>query len=214
MSKLKIEIYSDLICPWCYIGKRRMETALRLLGASFSAEIIWRAFQLNPDMPSEGMDRKAYRTRKFGSWERSQAMDSNVASIGRSLGIEFHYDRVLMTPNTVAGHRLLWWAAQRKQQDHLAEALFHAYFTEGRDIGRNDVLAKVAAKVGLLEDEARAFLDGDEGKKEVALEERAGRTLGLDGVPFFIFNGTPVFSGARDPETFLEAFRYSIPASQ
>jgi predicted DsbA family dithiol-disulfide isomerase len=149
------------------------------------------------------MDRKTYRSRKFGSWELSQAMDDNVA-FGRSLGIEFHYDRVLVTPNTMAGHRMLWWAEQRKQQDHLAEALFHAYFTEGRDIGRHDVLAKVAGEVGLPENEARAFLDGDGGRKEVALEEMAGRTLGLDGVPFFVINGTPAFSGAQNPETFLE----------
>ena len=213
MSKLKIEIYSDLICPWCYIGKRRMQAGLKLLGSESSPEIIWRPFQLNPGMPSEGMDRKTYRSRKFGSWERSQAMDNNVASIGRSLGIEFHYDRVLVTPNTVAGHRMLWWAEQRKQQDHLAEALFHAYFTEGRDIGRHDVLAKVASEVGLPEDEARAFLDGDGGRKEVALEEMAGRTLGLDGVPFFVINGTPALSGAQNPETFLEVFRYVLGAN-
>src|SRR4029077_9303269 len=165
MSRLNIEIYSDLICPWCYIGKRRMQAGLKLLGSESPPEIIWRPFQLNPGMPSEGMDRKTYRSRKFGSWERSQAMDNNVASIGRSLGIEFHYDRVLVTPNTVAGHRMLWWAEQRKQQDPLAEALFHAYFTEGRDIGRHEVLAKVASEVGLPEDEARAFLDGDGGEK-------------------------------------------------
>jgi predicted DsbA family dithiol-disulfide isomerase len=125
MSKLKIEIYSDLICPWCYIGKRRMQAGLKLFGSDFATEIIWRPFQLNPEMPSEGMDRKTYRSRKFGSWERSQAMDDNVASIGRSIGIGFHYDRVLVTPNTMAGHRMLWWAEQRKRQHHLAEALFH-----------------------------------------------------------------------------------------
>jgi len=210
MSKLKIEIYSDLICPWCYIGKRRMQAGLKLFGSEFSPEIIWRPFQLNPGMPSEGMDRKTYRSRKFGSWERSQAMDNNVASIGRSLGIEFHYDRVLVTPNTMAGHRMLWWAEQRKRQHHLAEALFHAYFTEGRDIGRHDVLAKVASEVGLPEDEARAFLDGDGGRKEVALEEMAGRSLGLDGVPFFVVNGRPAFSGAQNPQTFVEAFRYVL----
>jgi predicted DsbA family dithiol-disulfide isomerase len=210
MSKLKIEIYSDLICPWCYIGKRRMQAGLKLLGSESSPEIIWRPFQLNPGMPSEGMDRKTYRSRKFGSWERSQAMDDNVASIGRSIGIGFHYDRVLVTPNTMAGHRMLWWAKQRKRQHHLAEALFHAYFTEGRDIGRHDVLAEVASEVGLPKDEAHAFLDGDEGRKEVALEEMAGRSLSLDGVPFFVVNGRPAFSGAQNPQTFVEAFRYVL----
>jgi len=210
MSKLKIEIYSDLICPWCYIGKRRMHAGLKLFGNDFATEIIWRPFQLNPEMPSEGMDRKTYRSRKFGSWERSQAMDDKVASIGRSIGIGFHYDRVLVTPNTMAGHRMLWWAEQRKRQHHLVEALFHAYFTEGRDIGRHDVLAEVASEVGLPKDEAHAFLDGDGGRKEVALEEMAGRSLGLDGVPFFVLNGRPAFSGAQNPQTFVEAFRYVL----
>ena len=137
-------------------------------------------------------------------------MDDNVASIGRSIGIGFHYDRVLVTPNTMAGHRMLWWAEQRKRQHHLVEALFHAYFTEGRDIGRHDVLAEVASEVGLPKDEAHAFLDGDGGRKEVALEEMAGRSLGLDGVPFFVVNGRPAFSGAQNPQTFVEAFRYVL----
>jgi len=103
---MKIEIYSDLICPWCYIGKRRMQAGLKLLGKEFAPKIVWRPFQLNPDMPIEGMNRKNYRTKKFGSWERSIAMDAEVAATGKSLGIEFNYNKVLMTPNTLAGHRL------------------------------------------------------------------------------------------------------------
>ena len=97
---MKIEIYSDLICPWCYIGKRRMQSGLKLLGKEFAPKIVWRPFQLNPDMPIEGMSRKNYRIKKFGSWERSMAMDAEVAAIGKSLGIEFNYDKVLMTPYT------------------------------------------------------------------------------------------------------------------
>jgi predicted DsbA family dithiol-disulfide isomerase len=146
MNKMKIEIYSDLICPWCYIGKRRMQAALKLLDKEFTPKIVWRPFQLNPDMPIEGMNRKAYRTKKFGSWERSLVMDAEVAVTGKGLGIEFNYHKVLMTPNTLAGHRLLWWAEQQNHQDHLAEALFRAYFTNGRDVGRHDVLAEIAAE--------------------------------------------------------------------
>jgi predicted DsbA family dithiol-disulfide isomerase len=101
------------------------------------------------------MNRKTYRTKKFGSWERSLVMDAEVAATGKGLGIEFNYDKVLMTPNTLAGHRLLWWAEQQNRQDHLAEALFRAYFTEGRDVGRHDVLAEIAAEVGLPQAEAR-----------------------------------------------------------
>jgi predicted DsbA family dithiol-disulfide isomerase len=126
MKTMNIEIYSDLICPWCYIGQRRMQAGLKLLGKEFARKTVWRPFQLNPDMPSEGMKRKTYRTRKFGSWERSLAMDAEVAAIGKSLGIAFNYDKVLMTPNTLPGHRLLWWAEQQNHQDDLAEALFRA----------------------------------------------------------------------------------------
>ena len=107
VKTVRIEIYSDLICPWCYIGQHRLHEGLKLLGDGFRSDIIWRPFQLNPDMPKEGMDRKTYRTLKFGSWQRSQALDSEIADTGESLGLKFNYDRVRITPNTLAGHRLL-----------------------------------------------------------------------------------------------------------
>ena len=210
MNTLNIEIYSDLICPWCYIGKRRMQAGLKLLGKEFTPKIVWRPFQLNPDMPVAGMNRKTYRTKKFGSWERSLAMDAEVAATGKSLGIEFNYDKVLMTPNTMSGHRLLWWAEQRNQQDPLAEALFRAYFTEGRDVGRHDVLAEIASETGLPKTEVRAFLDSDAGTKEVSEEATKGLRLGLQGVPFFVVNGVPALAGAQNPQAFLEVFQHAL----
>ena len=156
------------------------------------------------------MNRKTYRTRKFGSWERSLAMDAEVAATGKSLGIEFNYDKVLMTPNTLAGHRLLWWAEQQNHQDDLAEALFRAYFTEGRDVGRHDVLAEIAVEVGLPQAEALVFLDSDAGKKEVEGEALKGLKLGLEGVPLFVVNDVPAFSGAQMPHVFLEVFRQAL----
>lgn len=207
---MTIQIYSDLICPWCYIGKRRMQAGLKLLGTELSPKIVWRPFQLNPDMPVAGMKRKSYRMKKFGSWERSMAMDAEVAATGKSLGIQFNYDKVLVTPNTLAGHRLLWWAEHRDQQDHLAEALFRAYFTDGRDVGRHDVLAEIAAEVGLPQAEARSFLDSDEGRNEVEEEALKGLKLGLQGVPFFVVNGLPAVSGAQMPQTFLEVFQQAL----
>ena len=210
MNALNIEIYSDLICPWCYIGKRRMEAGLKLVGKEFTPKIIWRPFQLNPDMPVTGMNRKTYRTKKFGSWERSLAMDAEVAATGKSLGIEFNYDKVLMTPNTMSGHRLLWSAEQRNQQTPLTEALFIAYFTDGRDVGRHDVLAEIASETGLPKTEAGAFLDSDAGTKEVAEEAVKSLRLGLQGVPFFIVNGVPAVTGAQDPQAFLEVFQDAL----
>jgi predicted DsbA family dithiol-disulfide isomerase len=210
MNALNIEIYSDLICPWCYIGKRRMEAGLKLLGKEFMPKIVWRPFQLNPDMPVAGMNRKAYRTKKFGSWDRSVAMDAEVTAIGQSLGIEFNYDKVLMTPNTMSGHRLLWWAEQRDQQNALAEALFRAYFTEGRDVGRHDVLAEIASEAGLPKAEAGAFLDSVAGTKEVSEEVNKGLELGLEGVPFFVVNGAPAVAGAQDAQAFLQVFQHAL----
>jgi predicted DsbA family dithiol-disulfide isomerase len=135
-------------------------------------------------------------------------MDAEVAATGKSLGIEFNYDKVLMTPNSLAGHRLLWWAEQQNHQDRLAEALFRAYFTEGRDVGRHDVLAEIAAEVGLPRAEARTFLDSEAGKKEVDKEALRGLKLGLQGVPFFVVNDVPALSGAQMPQTFLEVFQH------
>ena len=115
-----------------------------------------------------------------------------------------------MTPNTLAGHRLLWWAEQQNHQDHLAEALFRAYFTEGRDVGRHDVLAEIAAEVGLPQADARIFLDSEAGKKEVDEEALKGIKLGLQGVPFFVVNDVPALSGAQMPQTFLEVFQQAL----
>jgi predicted DsbA family dithiol-disulfide isomerase len=199
MNALNIEIFSDLICPWCYIGRRRLEAGLKILGANELPNIIWRPFELNPDMPKAGLDRKAYRSAKFGSWERSQAMDREVAEIGKTLG--------LITPNTRAGHRLLWWARDKGLQDALADALFRAYFTEGRDIGKNEVLTQIAAEAGLSATDFSRFVESDKGLEEVLKEEVEGKQRGLNGVPFFVINGVPAFSGAQHPETFVAAFR-------
>jgi predicted DsbA family dithiol-disulfide isomerase len=137
-------------------------------------------------------------------------MDAEVAAIGKTLGIEFNYDKILMTPNTISGHRLLWWAEQRNQQDALAEALFKAYFTEGRDVGRHDVLVEIASETGLPKAEAGTFLDGVVGVKEVSEEVNKGLKLGLEGVPFFVLNGSPAIAGAQDAEAFRQVFQHAL----
>lgn len=206
-NSLEIEIYSDLVCPWCYIGRRRLQSALDALDKTTPVKIRWRPFQLNPDIPTAGLSRKAYRCAKFGSWEHSQQMDRQVAEVGRSLGLEFNYDRVLVTPNTLAGHRLLWRAEQEGHQDLLADRLFHAYFSEGQDIGDRDVLARIGEEIGLPYEETRHFLASDAGCDEVLAEEAAVRERGLNGVPFFLFNGAPATSGAQPPEAFAAVFK-------
>jgi predicted DsbA family dithiol-disulfide isomerase len=208
-----IEIYSDLICPWCYIGKRKMENALAQVKSEVDAEVIWKAFELNPDMPVEGMNRKVYRSRKFGSWERSRAMDDQVALAGQEVGVEFNYDRVVVTPNTFLGHRLLWWAHREGAQNDLSESLFKAYFTDGRDIGTQEVLVQIVEEAGLSGRAAQAFLEGSEGTREVKQEEESALRMGVNGVPFFIINGVPCFSGAQRPEDFIDAIRANLGAS-
>jgi len=206
MNPINITVYSDLICPWCYIGQRRLRDGLKLLGASANeVDIHWKAFQLNPDMPVEGLNRKKYRSAKFGSWERSKAMDAQVVSVGKSLGLNFNYDKVQITPNTFKGHRLIWWSKRFGKQDQMAVALLEAYFSNGLDVGNPKILAQIAATVGISEENAAAFLASEAGVKEVMEEEREARDAVVNGVPFFVINGQPAFSGAQSPEHFVEA---------
>jgi predicted DsbA family dithiol-disulfide isomerase len=203
--KPTIEVFSDAICPWCYIGKRRLERSLELLGGEYDIEVLWRPFQLNLGMPPEGIERRAYRTAKFGSWERSLELDARVAAVGASVGIEFAFDRIGRTPNTFDAHRLIRYARTQGKQDILVELLFRAYFTEGLDIGNRQVLAELAGGAGLDRGEVGRLLGSDEGVGEVGREEERGRGLGIDGVPFFLIDGRVALSGAQEPEVIVEA---------
>jgi len=195
--KLEIDIISDVICPWCFIGKRRFEKALRLLPPEVEIEVHWRPYELNPDMPAEGIDRKLYRTRKFGSWERSQALDAQVAQAGAGERIPFAFDRMERTPNTFDAHRLIWLADVEGVQDAVVEALFQAYFVDALDVGDREVLARVASAAGL---DIRDFLASQRGVEAVREEESRARRRGVQGVPFFLINGATAISGAQSPE--------------
>ena len=142
---LAIDVISDVICPWCFIGKRRLEKAL----AGRPATVRWHPFQLNPDMPREGIDRRTYRIGKFGSWERAQELDARVAAAGEDVGVAFHFERQSRTPNTLDAHRVIWLAGERGVQDEAVEALFLAYFTDGRDLSDRVTLAEIATGAGL-----------------------------------------------------------------
>ena len=133
---LAVDVISDVICPWCYIGKRRLEKAIAAF-EGHQVQVRWLPFQLNPTMPKEGISRREYRIRKFGSWERSLELDARVVAVGETEGIHFAFDRIERTPNTVDAHRLIWLADQQGCQDAVVEALFVAYFTEGRDISES-----------------------------------------------------------------------------
>ena len=194
----QLDIISDVICPWCWIGKRRLSKALAML-PGHAAAVTWHPFELNPGTPKAGLDRRDYRRRKFGSMERSQALDAQVAAAGRSEGIEFRHDRMLRTPNTVDAHRLLWLAAPHGCQDFIAEALFVAYFHDGQDVGEHAVLTGIAERAGIGE-AASAMLASSDGLAETEAGLAAAASMGVSGVPTFAVNGRPVFSGALAPE--------------
>ncbi len=171
-----LTIVSDAICPWCYVLKRRLDKIQRRLPEAVRFALSWKPFQLNPDMPAEGIDRRAYRSAKFGSWEKSLALDAQVKAAAVD-DVEFHHERMARTPNTFAAHRLVWWAGQRGRQNETVEAIFEGYFVRGEDIGDTGTLALLAARAGLDRDQALSFLKSDEGAAEVRAEERAAAAL-------------------------------------
>ncbi len=203
---VSVEVISDVICPWCYIGKRRLEKAVAVLDGSHEVRVRWLPFQLNPQMPKVGISRREYRTKKFGSWERSLELDAQVAAAGEAEGILFAFDRMERTPNTLDAHRLIWLADTEGVQDAVVEALFRAYFTDGRDISDRQTLLDVVAEAGLDRGKAEGVLTGG-GQEAIREADELARRHRVEGVPFFVINGKVTLSGAQSPDAFLTAFR-------
>jgi predicted DsbA family dithiol-disulfide isomerase len=198
---LLIEVASDVICPWCYIGKRRLEKALEALKGEVEARIEWLPFQLNPDMPPGGIARADYRRAKFGSIEKGRALDARVAQEGAGEGITFAFDRMQRTPNTVAAHQLIDLAQKQGKADAVVDALFRAYFEEAKDIGDEAVLKSIAEREGVTGRSDEEILE------EVKEKEERVRDLGISGVPTFIFDRKSGLSGAYPPEQLAQAIR-------
>jgi predicted DsbA family dithiol-disulfide isomerase len=205
---MQIDIYSDIVCPWCYVGKRRIERALTSLGGDL--HVTWRPFQLNPTMPLDGMDRTAYLKAKFGSLENFGRMKEQLLAAGEEEKIPFAFDKIQHTPNTFAAHRLVWYAAQRGKQDEVVEVLFRMYFLEGKNIGDVKVLTHIAVEAGLDRKETEHFLASDNGTVEVKGEEAVGHRLGIRGVPYFVFNGRTSLSGAQPPDIIVSAIQQAL----
>ena len=197
---------SDVICPWCYIGKRRLAKALEALAEEVSVEIRWLPFQLNPSMPREGIPRAEYRIAKFGSLERSRELDARVAREGQSVGIAFAFERMQRTPNTVAAHALVGLAQEQGRADAVVDALFHAYFEEAKDIGDAAVLSDVAERCQV------SGRPRQEAMTEVVALDQQMRGLGISAVPTFILGRKFAVSGAHPPETLVEAIRQASAA--
>ena len=198
-ARLAIEVVHDLVCPWCFLGLRRLLRALRRR-PDLQADMIWRPFLLNPDMPRVGMPRADYVVRKFGGEERARRLYASIAEIGRVEGVAFRFDRIRRTPSSVDAHRLVRWAVGYGRGAETVEALFGAHFTDGRDIGDPHVLAAVAQSCGLDAGEALRFLHGDTEIDAVHAENLRAHRLGINGVPCFVIGGRHAIAGAQEPE--------------
>lgn len=204
---MRIEVFSDVICPWCFIGKRRLERALSQR-PDVPVEIVWRAYQLNPWMPAEGMDRAQYLAAKFGSADAGRVYDT-ITQVGKTEGLDFRFDLIPRTPNTVDAHRLIRRAGGEGMQGVVVESLFRAYFFEGRNLGSRADLARIAGTAGMDEAGVRAWLDTDGDAEAVRQEDALARRMGIQGVPCFIVDRRWAISGAQEPEYFMPLFDLS-----
>ena len=204
---MRIDIYSDTICPWCYIGKRRLQRALSAR-PEIQAEIHWHAYQLNPWMPQAGVPREEYLRAKFGASDADRIY-ANIREVGAGEGLDFRFDLMQRTPNTIRSHRLVAWAADQPgdaTQDAMVEALFQVYFLEGKDLGDTAVLLEAVKRAGLDAEVADAFLATDLYRDTVVNEDATARRMGIQGVPCFIIDGAYAVSGAQEPEYFMPIF--------
>lgn len=204
-----IDVVSDVVCPWCYVGKRHLESAFATLAEAGEPvpAVRWHPYELNPGLPAEGVDRREYLERKFGGPARAAQVYERVRRAGTQAGIAFDFERIALQPNTRDAHRLVAWVQTRGDAGPIVEKLFRAYFVEGRFIGSHEVLADLAAEAGEDRGEAHEFLASGLGLDEVAQAEARASSLGITGVPFFIVDGRYGLSGAQPAEAFVEAIR-------
>ncbi|HVC36944.1 MAG TPA: DsbA family oxidoreductase [Gammaproteobacteria bacterium] len=200
---MRIDVFSDSVCPWCFVGKRHLEAALASVNLS-NADIHWHAFQLNPDLPPQGRDRREYLEEKFGTVANVESLHARVAEAGHAAGIEFQFGKISRSPNTFNSHRLIHLAQTHQRADAMVETLFRGYFLEGLDIGDDGMLTQLAQIAG-VEGDIATWLGGEGERIQVLEDLRAARELGIGGVPFFIFNNHYALSGAQPVEIFAQA---------
>ena len=198
-ARLRIEIVHDLVCPWCYLGVRRIMRTLRRR-PDLAYELIWRPFLLNPDMPRLGMARPDYVVRKFGGEDRARRLYATISETGRQEGLDFRFDLIRRTPSSVDAHRLVRYASGYGMADNLVEALFAAHFTDGHDIGDHAVLTAIATACGMEPLAVRRFLASDAEAEGVHSDNLRAHRLGINGVPCFVVDGTHAIAGAQEPE--------------
>jgi predicted DsbA family dithiol-disulfide isomerase len=209
MSKpvIKIDIASDVVCPWCYIGKRRIEKAMKSLENEYEFDVSYLPFELNPQTPIEGFNQKEYLSEKFGSEEKYNQITSHVTNVAAVEGLQFDFTRQSVSPNTKDAHRVIWLAKKEGKQLEVKEAFMKAYFEQGVDLTRKENIISVAASAGLDATKVASLLDSTEGLKEVDQMEQLNHQRGVSGVPFYIINNQYGISGAQPSDVFIQALK-------
>jgi predicted DsbA family dithiol-disulfide isomerase len=211
-SPVTIDVVSDAVCPWCFIGKRKLDEALKLI-EDLPVQVSWRPYQLDATIPQEGISRQDYMARKFGP-ERIAEIHARIEGVGAEVGIPFAFDKITRSPNTLDAHRLIRWSQSSGRQSELVDRLFTLYFVEGKDIGDRDVLASLAAEFGLDSADVRRRLDTDIDKQDVTEEIATAQRIGVNGVPFYIFANRLAVSGAQSPEVLAGAIRQAFETAK
>jgi predicted DsbA family dithiol-disulfide isomerase len=209
MERVTIDIVSDVVCPWCYLGKARLELAIAEVQDELGVDVNWRPYRLNPDIPAEGVDQKAYLEEKLGGAEAVARAHEMLTKLGEEVGIRYNFSAIKIGPNTLDAHRLLHWASieGRDIQDGVATALFKANFEDGRNIGDHAVLVDIAEHCGMDSKVVENLLKSDADKDTVIAEIEAAQKMGVNGVPFFIIDGQYAVSGAQTPDVLANALR-------
>jgi predicted DsbA family dithiol-disulfide isomerase len=209
---ISVDVISDVVCPWCYLGKRRLERAIKLL-PELEFSVRWHPFQLDPTIPPSGIERRDYLTRKFGSLDAIAATHANLTALGEREGIVFRFDAITRAPNTVDAHRLIRWAGVAGLTEVTVERVFRSYFADGIDVGDRSVLARLAADLGMPGD-IGTRLASEEDESEVAGEIAEAYRMGVSGVPCFIIDRRYAVVGAHPPETLVEAISQAVAARE
>ena len=204
---ITIDIVSDVVCPWCYIGRRRLQSALSELQEEYDFEVEHRPFELNPAIPASGRNQLDYMIEKFGSEERYKSLTKQVTQVAADEGLEFNYDKQFRSPNTRKAHALIQFAASERRQEEVVDLLFKAYFTDGIDLSKDESLLEIADQSGLDYQRTKHMLEDENSLLQIALEEQEIYKLGITGVPFFIINKKFGISGAQSSETFVKALQ-------
>jgi predicted DsbA family dithiol-disulfide isomerase len=203
---MQLDVVSDTVCPWCYIGKRRLDEALQIRGSE-GITLRWRPFQLDPSIPEGGVDRKAYMQKKFGSDpDRARAVGNSIREYGEQLGIAFNFEKIEKSPNTIDSHRLIRWAGTAGCQNEMVDILFRRYFTDAEDIGRREVLIDAAAEAGMDTDIVADLLTRGADRELIQREDAMAREMGIQGVPSFVINSKWLMVGAQEAQTLVRMF--------